>query len=437
MDRPVRIFLMVLGLAALNAKAQTTVVMGTVTDAVDRKGLLGAGVRSVKEGRAVIADAKGKYIIQVSPGSNLEFSCLGYTAILKALSNPSKKDTVILNISLARKAYELPLVNVSAEPKVDTVIGNWRFYVEDYEFFGDKYILLTWEKRLSKSKLMLADGEQKIISSVAVIGEAQSLYKDFLGRIYVKCREGVQRVSIGADNSLALISIDEKEFNTLIEPCIDTIRENLYFSTYRGDMPRFDYYAYDRKADTFRIISHITDAPLERMHNFEYEFLKPADKVLARKMARDYHMDKRDVAAAMTGFAQTHYFTPLYAPLFVIHDTVHVFDHYRNTLYKYDRSHHLVDSVSVDYHHPKNWREWKRKLIKDEAEGTVYALFQKEGYYYLKRIDTGTGKVVATYKLSYRYLDRIRIKNSQAYYVYRPFESLQTKYLYREPLPAN
>jgi predicted transglutaminase-like protease len=134
----------------------------------------------------------------------------------------------------------------------------------------------------------------------------------------------------------------------------------------------------------------------------------------------------------MSGLTTSMYYTPLYAPLYVMNDTVCVFDHYDDAILKYDRKHQLIDSIHIDYNHPKNWREWKHEIIVDEITNEAYALYQKGKYYCLQHIDMTTGKIKSDFTLSNPYVDKIKIKNNEVYYVYRPFESLQEKYVYKE-----
>jgi hypothetical protein len=50
----------------------------------------------------------------------------------------------------------------------------------------------------------------------------------------------------------------------------------------------------------------------------------------------------------------------------------------------------------------------------------------------LKRIDMKTGKIIGSFKLSNQYVEKIKIKGDYVYYIYRPFESLQEKFVYKE-----
>ncbi|MGZ4156550.1 MAG: hypothetical protein ACXVED_05280, partial [Bacteroidia bacterium] len=159
---------------------------------------------------------------------------------------------------------------------------------------------------------------------------------------------------------------------------------------------------------------------------------KGKDQLYAMRIADQYKIDFHRVAANMTGLTSSMYYTPLYAPLFVINDTVCVFDHYSNAILKYDQKQQLLDSVHIDYNHPKNWRDWKHEVIVDKVTNEVYALYERGGFYYLKNIDMKTGKIKGSFKLTNQYVDKIKVQNGFVYYVYRPFESLQEKFVYKE-----
>jgi uncharacterized secreted protein with C-terminal beta-propeller domain len=50
----------------------------------------------------------------------------------------------------------------------------------------------------------------------------------------------------------------------------------------------------------------------------------------------------------------------------------------------------------------------------------------------LHRINLATGKAEEAISLVYDYPSSIQIRNEEVYYTYRPFESSQKKYLYKE-----
>jgi len=419
------------------AQQNNVVIKGTVKDFETQKPIENASVYLGKLSYA--ANKNGVFYIKVLQGADikLKFTCVGYYPEVKTISaqETKAKDTLEIFISLKKSLTQLKTVEVTPFVKVDTVIGSNTYFIEDFEFWNDNLVLLTYDRKydLKKSKVILATESRMILFSLPIPGVAEGLYKDFLGNVNVICKDSVYRVTL-KDNQLALAQIARDDFEYLIMPCVDTIGTKILFSDYRDDFPEFTYYTFNKTDSTAVALKNVKDVPLSQLYNFEYEYLNPKEKLYARKIEQETGIDKRQVAAYMTGFTKKYYFTPLYAPLFVVNDTVLVFDHYANQLFKYDLDSKPIDSVKINYHHPEKWKEWRRQLIKDEVTQCIYALFLKNGYYYLKEIDIKTGEISGYSKLSFPYVQKIRIRNGYAYYVYRPFDSLQSKFLYKEKI---
>ena len=430
--------LLLLLLAPAGVMAQELVkVTGRVTDSESKKPLENTDVYVPDLGLGTRTDHNGRYILFIERKAGvIEFYLVSHNKEVRFISDAQlQADSVVIDIRLTKKNIMLGEAVISAVQKADTVFGTHKFSIMDYEFHLDKYIFLANEK--NRWKVVLAGNDEKVLSQAAIpaeAGEPKELYKDFLGYVNVMCREHVYRVKVGSEDVISLAALPFEDFNALIRPCIDTIGLKIYFSNYRPDYPRFRYYAYNPVDSSAKLVREIVDGPLALMQDYEYDFLKPRDKLTARKLAQQLGADKRDVAAAMTGFGHSKYFTPLYAPLFVRRDTILIFDHYSNALFKYDRHANLVDSIGINYHKPKNWKEWERQLVEDEATGEIYALYLKGAYHYLKKIDLATGKITGSYKLTQTWVEHVHVRDGEVYYVYRPFESIQKKFLYKERL---
>jgi hypothetical protein len=169
-------------------------------------------------------------------------------------------------------------------------------------------------------------------------------------------------------------------------------------------------------------------------YEFEYYFMSPREKLEARRAADKLGVDKTYLAALMTGFHKSIYYEPVYAPLFIIDDTLIVFDHYKNKLFKFNEFYEPADSISINYHFIQNDKKWIKQLIRDEATDKIYTVHEKSGYYYLSSLNLYSGESELIIKLSHPYPENIRIKNGHVYYIYRPFGSAQNKFLYRERL---
>ena len=62
------------------ALAQTETITGTVVDS-NNEPIIGAALIDVATKNGVVTDMDGQFTINVSPGANLEVSCLGYTTV--------------------------------------------------------------------------------------------------------------------------------------------------------------------------------------------------------------------------------------------------------------------------------------------------------------------------------------------------------------------
>jgi hypothetical protein len=436
MRRLITLLILLTG-SVLYAQDQPLLVMGRIVSASDSTPVEGIVVSCKDPARWSTTNANGKYALFLTrkAGVTIEYRHPSFESkkitITGAMLNASPGDTIRIDIRMTPKAIELVGVTINSGP--DTVFGNWKFFVEDFMFTEDgRMVLLTFEKSLKESKVLLVDAQQKILSSFDVPAEAKELYRDYQGNINVMCVDSAFRVKVILPAKVILLALPYKDFCDRMLPCIDTCGGQILFSNYMAEYPAFSYFAYSPADTTIRKLRYVVDGDLLDSYNWEFDFLKPKDRLYARKMELYTGIDKRVIAATMTGFPNSIYYTPLYAPMFVKNDTICVFDHYADTLFLYNRNMQLIGASRIDYHHPKNWKEWDRQIHQDEITGELYARFEKGGFYTLKKIDIRTGKISGEYKIENPWVKHIRIRNGDVYYIYRPKESIQTKYLYRE-----
>ncbi|GAB4136372.1 MAG: hypothetical protein Fur0041_10840 [Bacteroidia bacterium] len=426
-------------LLSVQAQENRLLILGTVYSAKDSSVIEGCVVTTDVPERVAVCNKYGRYALltERKTGILVQYRITGYqtkyVALSPSLLAKAKGDTLHLDVILEPKRNLIE--GITVRPGQDTVIGNWRFFIEDYMFEKDgRFVLLTFEKSLKASKVMLVDEQQKILSSFDVPGEAKELYRDYLGDINVMCKDSAFRVKIVPPSTIMLLALPYKDFCDRMLPCVDTVGGKILFSNYHKKYPAFSYFTYNPADTTIQLIRYIVDLPLLKTYNWEYDFLKPKDRLYARKMAAYTGIDERIIAATMTGFPESIYYTPLYAPMFVVHDTICIFDHYSDSLFLYDASLKCIGKSKISYHHPKNWKEWDRSLHQDEVTREIYARFEKGGFYYLKKIDIKTGNITGTFKISVQHCKHIRIRNGFVYYIYRPYESVQKKFLYREAI---
>ena len=431
------ISLLVLCCLATNSFSQKTItIYGKVTEELTNKPIERVSVKILNSNYGANTTSNGLFHLSIPAKKHITilFSHIAFTKTVKEIDIADNQDSVFISIKLLPSNTILDTVSIYGTLKPDTLVGSPSYSIYDFDFYEDKYMLLTATKSLEKAELKLADVNGKILTSYPVPkdgGEAKEFYKDYMGYTNLICKYVIYRINMYHDR-FVLIPLDVSDVNSFIKPIIDTINGKLIFTDYWKDYPLFNYFSYNEKDSTKKVVQTIEDKELMHAYNFEYYSLKPNEKLAARRLAMDLKTDKHIIASMMSGFTHSMFYEPLYAPLYVINDTISVFDHYKDLLFHINNKGIKMDSIAITYNHPKNWKEWKHLMLKDDIENLIYAVYDKNGHKYIKQISVQIGKELGKYTLQFHSADKLKIHNGFAYYIYRPFESTQQKFFYRE-----
>ncbi|MBL4594415.1 MAG: carboxypeptidase-like regulatory domain-containing protein [Flavobacteriales bacterium] len=369
------LFLIILLFSFVLIEAQEKItVVGKIIDLETGKTIENVHVKVSQRNIVTKSDAKGNYHISISKRKRmtLVFSHISYETNYEPIN--TKKDTIFLTIKLIKKIEDLPIFIMDGKPKI--VFKSAKINIADYEFHEDKFLFLVYGKRLNKhSEIYLVDENENIISKHFVPGEPVELYTDYLGNVNLICKRAIYRVSVENDR-VVIYELPMDDFNLLIKPIVDTLESTLLFSDFLRQFPRFKYYAFNPEDTTISIIKEVVHKDMDWKYAFEYEFLNNADKQFAKRMAKRLKgYDKFDVAASMTGFSNGFLYETVYAPLYVINDTINIFDHSESRTWKFVDDTVEVGDVPFLYHKPKKKNSWKRQLIMDEVNGNIYGVF--------------------------------------------------------------
>jgi hypothetical protein len=150
--------------------------------------------------------------------------------------------------------------------------------------------------------------------------------------------------------------------------------------------------------------------------------------VVASDIALRTGLDRETVAGFMTGFSQDILYKVPYAPLFVVRDTLMVFDHYKGRVRAFTAGLEPLEGPPITH---QNERRWKR-LLHDRGEGRIYAVYAQALRTWLREVDVHTGQLGPARMLTHTCPDELQVHDGYAYYVYRVSGSLQKRTLYRE-----
>lgn len=422
-----------------NAYCQTNLVFkGYVYDESGQP-IKGAHVVEGYSLSATTTNSQGYFILHFPDSENatIKISHIAYENIVLAeteIIRLLERNEPFLKFEMKDKVNVLDAFELVFD-KVDTVFGSEQISVGDYQFYDENMVFLVYEKRQEKeSQILYVNGDSEPLDQEVIPAKALYLHKDYMGNIYVVCEEHVFRLFLGTDR-MVMKEMNYEYFHDYIKPCVALSQQALYFNDYMDEYPAFNYYSVSLKDSIVAPLKKVENEFLMGLFRAEYKYMKPRKRLEAFRAEVETGIDKEIIAGFMTGFGRNSpYYTPLYAPLFLKEDTVLVFDHSSEQIYRYCNVNTLVDSVKINYTIPENKRLKNEKLIQDEVSGIVYLLERYQGYASLKRIDERTGHTEEEHTLKQRYPEQIRIKDGVVYYIYRPFESLQKKFLYSERL---
>ncbi|MEY4216429.1 MAG: hypothetical protein RLZZ68_885 [Bacteroidota bacterium] len=389
---------------------------------------------------SVQSDMNGKYTLwmdHLEERDALVFSVqhpMYDSQTLQKIIFKNPQDTLEVKILLKSiKRQNQEAVTVKSPGIPDTVFNSTDFHVADFEINenGD-YVLLVYPRRTGhQNSIFLFDGNS-IIDSLTLNAVGINLIKDYRNNLHVICQETVVHVNCKGD-SLLLNTIPKKYFLEYVLPIVDSTTSKYFFSNFNEYYPAFDYFSMDNVDSAYRKIVHIEDTLMMELYRSEYKWVDVRTRLWAKQKEIETGIDAQ-IWVGANYFTQSIYYKVPYAPLFRVGDSVYVFDFPSDKIWVYNPLGELKRSMGLYFHYHKDRTGWRRNIIKDPVTGVLYAVFEKDGITHLGNINLINGQISTKHRIHHKYVEKIRVNAGFVYYIYRPFESIQKRFLYKERL---
>ncbi|MDA0714003.1 MAG: carboxypeptidase-like regulatory domain-containing protein [Bacteroidetes bacterium] len=430
----------------MNGKAQDYILKGSVLEDGSNLPLRGVNLKIKASRQGTTTNGSGEFTLLLDSslmnGLTLQVQHLGFdsreiTLSPKDLIERTQKGDA-LKIWMTSYTYPLDTAIILSDPLPEIVYSSTKHNVADYDFIGEYLLVLVYPRRIEKgATLYLMNRRMEVQDSMPLANDlkAQGLRKDYADRMYLEASNRVFSLEWKEDD-LKIHEVDARLFSQSIAPVIDTVEHSLYFSTQGMPFPAIEYYDLDRRDSLYALLRQVADKFMMELCRAEYKYLNTRDKLRLYRLELETGVEK-EVLACIASFEEGLYYEPIYAPLFIWQDTLFLFDHVEGRLWIYDKESQLQDSLPINYHQPNKvmGNPFTQELVMDEVTGHVYAIFQKPGgRCWLERVDKETGRTEHAIQIKYRYPTAIQVMNGEVYYLYRPFESTQKKFLYKERL---
>ena len=394
----------------------------------------------------MLADAGGQTVIGRSDQKGIIESAIHAGAVEFGFSHPMYESLKLIRkvatVDSVFYTFELTPIRVQEFAEVvikppgvpDTVYMSKRLSVADFEIQQNgELVLLAYPKNLRKGSELLLYNGLEVTNSFVVPGKAEELVRDYRGNPHVVCSDKVYGIHVN-DERIGISTLEKEYYLKYLAPILDTNHTKLFFSNFSVDYPAFSYFSFDQLDSAYRKICNIQDDLMMELYRSEYKWVDVRTKLWAKEKERATGIDA-EVWVGANYFTQSIYYKELYAPMFHRNDTLFVFDYYKDLLYSFSAVGEKIDSIPIYHHYNPRSTGWKKQLIQDRTTGEIYAVYDRAGYTYLGNVDLTTGKIKELVRLEFRYVDKLAVHNNSVYYVYRPYESVQKRFLYREKLP--
>ena len=439
-----RYLIIVIGLIFVSSLAQAQDSVVVVIELIDSKE--GDPINNAQgtftfngQSQLIASQSKGIINIKTIVGTNIDAKIAHplYEGIYKTIkiSKNYAYDSIFVQYEMDFTKVQILDETVVIAPGVPKVVyQSKRLHVQDFEILEDgRLILLTYPKQLKKgSELLLFDGS-KVINTFSVPGIATDLVRDYRGNAHVICRENVFGIHV-KKNKISISNLEKEYFTKYVAPIVDTNTSKMYFSTFNPDYPAFEYFAYDQLDSTYLKIVGIEDEFMMELYRSEYKWVDVRTKLWAKNREIQTGIDA-EIWVGANYFTQSLYYKEVYAPLFHRNDSLFVFDYYKDKQFIFNAAGNKLDSTTLYHHYQPKQTGWQKELIQDRSTGQIYAVYDRAGYTYIGWIDTKTGEINQQVRLAKRYAEHIKIDGNYVYYVYREFESIDKKHLWKERLP--
>ncbi len=440
-----RYLLVALALLGLRTAVAQELLRGIVLDSADGSAVVDAQVGWAGEGVAAVTDDEGRFTIEGrNAGALLEVTHVAYRTQRIAYPGAKGLEAGRWVVWLGARTILLAPAEVR-RPAPEVVFQRNDLHAADLFVNNDGLWVLAYERPrmlraegeqgreiLRDVRLVLLDTLHAELASVPMPEDVLGLYHDLRDMPIVRGASQAYGVSYHTPR-VDLVPFPLEKLDRAVLPWTDSI-PGWVLGTSKDDVqPRVDHVGLEPRTDSSALVATVIDSFMMTMFRSEYKYLSGRDKVVAMDLARELRTDPEVVAGYMAGFDRNIWFRPVYAPLFVVGDTIVVFDHYRGRLRKYDRAFKPCGEVPIVHHLARAGRDWKGRILQDGRTGELYAEYQRYGQGWVQRIDPHTGSPGAITRLTYKYPGKVQVFGGGVYYIHRPQGSLQKRTLYREP----
>jgi hypothetical protein len=297
-------------------------------------------------------------------------------------------------------------VLITSKRKKEILFSSLDHYLLDFDISQTaKFLLLSKHKKYSLMSLNVRFESEQLIE---LNFRPKKLFRDCLGYVHILAVDSIYQIGFGADGGTLQI-IESKPINLYVSILQHCVASNSSGSIFRQHKKGgVEYYIIPSSGGDAIEIHSVIDS---------MEYWGLAD------------LKERDIKVKYFESLRSR---PKYNPLFVIADTIYLFNHLDSILLKIDNIGNPFFKQKIDYFLNKNWAS---EIYVDKKTNRVYSLEIKNGLLTFARLSTDFKRIEKRVKITkHCYMNKIIIFDGFAYYLEKERENDSYNKLFRQKI---
>lgn len=425
-------------LFSLPALGQET-VSGNVFSGEDHRPVAKVKVRIGD--RSIRTDAKGSFTLPYDKNEHLEISAPGFHDYRRKPSDINDFD----NLSI----YLVPKPSISGLKVSSEAVGVYEpqfEYIFDYEFIDNMLVVGSYlnenisdpERDLSVQNCALTLFDKgKMIHRLIIPDFPQRIRRSPFDEFFIEGLDYALLIDV-ENGKLSYEAYDYSKYVVNVLPWTAAFSKSASAVGMIAELPLVIHYLYvpdEEKERTIRVVKN--HSYFEETYD-DFTMLSRSQRQKAEELSKEFGFDKRLFASYIRVSDQNRRsrmyidrdLRKPYTPAFNYQGDLFILDAMNQWIYRHDQDGAKLDSVYFPIDLPV---EELSLIQQDRVSQKLYAIHQKKGVYYVRKLDPATGSLGTPMKIAFPFPKKLKIYNGNAFYIRHDAQE-QIKHLYKEKL---
>jgi len=410
-----------LQLLSVHGQSNGFLLKGKVSDALTHDPLPKASVYLNESLASTLTAADGSFQMKIpKTPAVLVVSCVGYARKYMTLPYPQ---STVLEVQLEPSLLNIPEVEISARRKAIPISEDQDIYVVDYDFYDDQILLLGHPgKKSLQTELILMDPMGKRILQKD-ISKGQNLYRDPFNNLHLLTSDTAYQLYYDGKDIQLLYPCSKDQFMDLFPEFLELYHDKIILRQYAFEDQALLYYFYLPKDST---LQRFWSSATPEVYNKTDGLMGNIPITKNGKSTSHFNLFNADER-----FVKMAFYSPIFCPLEVLHDTIYIFNFTEGLIQTYGARGFAVESpTTISFHKTDTW---KKRLYHDRVTDKIYTEFLNKGISELREINVKTGELT-NQKIKipdFPFISKLLVNNGYLYFLYEEKEYPNFMRLYR------